>query len=196
MRILFRDNLPLDEYVLRIITDKPDLHLTKEETRKDLVRLAGARGLCLDVHGIDDENPQYEKVMPAHYEGTLTWFDQDGKIVTGSAYASLSLSGDSGSIYIESYDAGYSFLLTGTYSAATGMLTEEKGAACIYASMDFYQDETASPFSAQNTGVMIDAYEYDESGKVIAGFHGVAGGIIGVVDVEEDDQVDIEISFD
>ena len=53
MRILFRDNLPLAEYVLRIITGKDDLHLTKEETQKDLVRLVGARGLCLDVHGID-----------------------------------------------------------------------------------------------------------------------------------------------
>ena len=60
MRILFRDNLPLAEYVLRIITGKDDLHLTKEETQKDLVRLVGARGLCLDVHGIDDNNQQYD----------------------------------------------------------------------------------------------------------------------------------------
>lgn len=60
MRVLFRDNLPLAEYVLRIIIDKEDLHLTKEETQKDLVRLVGARGLCLDVHGIDDQNQQYD----------------------------------------------------------------------------------------------------------------------------------------
>ena len=60
MRILFRDKLPLAEYVLRIITGKDDLHLTKEETQKDLVRLVGARGLCLDVHGIDDNNQQYD----------------------------------------------------------------------------------------------------------------------------------------
>ena len=60
MRILFRDNLPLAEYVLRIITGKDDLHLTKEETQKDLVRLVGARGLCLDVHSIDDNNQQYD----------------------------------------------------------------------------------------------------------------------------------------
>lgn len=37
-----------------------DLRLTKEETQKDLVRLVGARGLCLDVHGVDDENKQYD----------------------------------------------------------------------------------------------------------------------------------------
>lgn len=60
MRVLFRDNLPLAQYVLRIITEKQDLRLTKEETQKDLVRLVGARGLCLDVHGVDDENKQYD----------------------------------------------------------------------------------------------------------------------------------------
>ena len=60
MRVLFRNNLPLAEYVLRIITGKDDLHLTKEETQKDLVRLVGARGLCLDVHGVDDQNRQYD----------------------------------------------------------------------------------------------------------------------------------------
>ena len=36
MRILFRDKLPLAEYVLRIITAKPDLHPTKEQTQKIL----------------------------------------------------------------------------------------------------------------------------------------------------------------
>lgn len=60
MRVLFRDNLPLAEYVLRIITGKEDLRLTKEETQKVLVRLVGARGLCLDVHGVDDQNQQYD----------------------------------------------------------------------------------------------------------------------------------------
>ena len=60
MRVLFRDNLPLAEYVLRVITGKNDLHLTKEETQKDLVRLVGARGLCLDVHGVDDQDQHYD----------------------------------------------------------------------------------------------------------------------------------------
>ena len=60
MRVLFRDNLPLAEYVLRIIIDKEDLHLTKEQTQKDLVKLVGARGLCLDVHGVDDNGTQYD----------------------------------------------------------------------------------------------------------------------------------------
>ena len=60
MRVLFRDNLPLAEYVLRIIIGKEDLKLTKEETQKDLIRLVGARGLCLDVHGVDDQGQQYD----------------------------------------------------------------------------------------------------------------------------------------
>ena len=60
MRVLFRDNLPLAEYVLRIILEKEDLKLIKEITQKDLVRLVGARGLCLDVHGIDDQGQQYD----------------------------------------------------------------------------------------------------------------------------------------
>ena len=60
MRVLFRDNLPLAEFVLRIITGKNDLHLTQEETQKDMSRLVGARGICLDVHGVDDQNRQYD----------------------------------------------------------------------------------------------------------------------------------------
>ena len=45
MRCLFRDNLPLAQFVLRIITGKPDLILTREETQKDLKRLLGARAV-------------------------------------------------------------------------------------------------------------------------------------------------------
>ena len=60
MRVLFRDNLPLAELVLRIITGKKDLRLTQEETQKDMSRLVGAKGICLDVHGVDDQNRQYD----------------------------------------------------------------------------------------------------------------------------------------
>ncbi len=60
MRCLFRDNLPLAQFVLRIFTGKHDLILTREETQKDLKRLLGARSVCLDVHGIDSENRQYD----------------------------------------------------------------------------------------------------------------------------------------
>lgn len=49
MRCLFKDNIPLAEFVLRIITDKQDLVITECETQKDMKRLAGARSICLDA---------------------------------------------------------------------------------------------------------------------------------------------------
>lgn len=55
MRELFRNNLELAQYVLRIIIGKPDLKLTKEETQYDLQHLFGERSICLDVFGVDDE---------------------------------------------------------------------------------------------------------------------------------------------
>ena len=53
MRCLFKDNIPLAEFVLRIITDKPDLIITDCETQKDMKRLAGGRSICLDAYGKD-----------------------------------------------------------------------------------------------------------------------------------------------
>ena len=51
MRELFRNDLPLAQLVLRIITGIEDLELTKEETQYDLKRLLGSRSICLDVSG-------------------------------------------------------------------------------------------------------------------------------------------------
>ena len=60
MRCMFRDNLPLAQVVLRIITGIKDLVLIKEETQKDLKRLVGARSLCLDVFGEDSTGKKYD----------------------------------------------------------------------------------------------------------------------------------------
>lgn len=60
MRRMFQDDLPLAEFVLRIILDKPDLKLVSAETQKDLMRLVGARSICLDVHGVDSANRKYD----------------------------------------------------------------------------------------------------------------------------------------
>ena len=49
MRCLFKDNIPLAELVLRIITGKQDLIITDCQTQKDMKRLAGARSICLDA---------------------------------------------------------------------------------------------------------------------------------------------------
>lgn len=46
MRCLFKNNIPLAELVLRIITDKQDLVITDSQTQKDMKRLAGARSVC------------------------------------------------------------------------------------------------------------------------------------------------------
>lgn len=60
MRELFRNNLELAQFVLRIIIDKPDLMLTKEETQYDLQHLFGERSICLDVFGVDSKGQQYD----------------------------------------------------------------------------------------------------------------------------------------
>lgn len=60
MRCLFKDNIPLVELVLRIITGKQDLVITQCQTQKDMKRLAGARSLCLDAWGTDSEGKQYD----------------------------------------------------------------------------------------------------------------------------------------
>lgn len=60
MRCLFKDNIPLAEFVLRIITDKPDLIITECETQKDMKILAGARSICLDAYGTDSVGKKYD----------------------------------------------------------------------------------------------------------------------------------------
>lgn len=60
MRCLFKDNIPLAELVLRIITGKKDLVITDCQTQKDMKRLAGARSICLDAYGTDSENKKYD----------------------------------------------------------------------------------------------------------------------------------------
>ena len=60
MRCLFKDNIPLAELVLRIITGKPDLIITDCQTQKDMKRLAGARSICLDAYGTDTLGKKYD----------------------------------------------------------------------------------------------------------------------------------------
>lgn len=60
MRCLFRDDLPLVQLVLRILTGKPDLVITSCQTQKDIRRLAGARSLCLDAYGTDASGKKYD----------------------------------------------------------------------------------------------------------------------------------------
>ena len=60
MRCLFRDNIPLTQHVLRILTGKKDLNITNVKTQADMKRLVGARSICLDAYGTDDEGKKYD----------------------------------------------------------------------------------------------------------------------------------------
>ena len=59
MRELFRNNWALAELVLRIITGIKDLTLIQQETQYDLKRLVGAKSICLDVFGKDNQQKLY-----------------------------------------------------------------------------------------------------------------------------------------
>lgn len=68
MRGLFKDNLPLAQMVLRIITGKDDLTLTSCETQADMKRVTGARSICLDAYGTDTAGRKYDiEIQRADY---------------------------------------------------------------------------------------------------------------------------------
>lgn len=69
MRELFRNDLELAQFMLRIILSKPDLILTKEETQYDLQHIYGNRSITLDVFGIDSEGRQYDCEVQKADEG-------------------------------------------------------------------------------------------------------------------------------
>ena len=59
MRVFFREHTELAQYVLRILTGINDLVLDEGEPQRDLKRLVGARGLCLDYYGEDTLGRHY-----------------------------------------------------------------------------------------------------------------------------------------
>ena len=69
MRCLFKNNIPLAELVLRIITGKPDLVITDCQTQKDMKRLAGARSICLDAYGTDSTGKKYDMEIQREDKG-------------------------------------------------------------------------------------------------------------------------------
>lgn len=60
MRELFRNDLELAQFMIRIILSKPDLMLTKEETQYDLQHIFKNRSVTLDVFGVDSDGKQYD----------------------------------------------------------------------------------------------------------------------------------------
>ena len=63
MRQVFKDNEELTEYVLRVITGIRDLTVVRQETQRDLKRLAGSRSVELDVWATDASGRQYDLEM-------------------------------------------------------------------------------------------------------------------------------------
>jgi hypothetical protein len=60
MRCIFKDNKPLTQRVLRILLQNENLNVVSVETQADMKRLVGARSICLDVLGVDDQGKKYD----------------------------------------------------------------------------------------------------------------------------------------
>ena len=60
MRGMFKDNLPLAEFVLRTILEKEDLNLESFEIQADFKRVTGARSVCFDGYASDSEGKIYD----------------------------------------------------------------------------------------------------------------------------------------
>lgn len=60
MRGLFKKNIPLAQFVLRIVTGKPDLVITSCDIQADMKRVTGARSICLDAYGSDNSGKKYD----------------------------------------------------------------------------------------------------------------------------------------
>ncbi len=72
MRCLFKDNIPLVQYVLRVFTRIEDLNIISVETQVDMKRLAGARSLCLDAYGTDSDGKRYDLEIQREDRGAGT----------------------------------------------------------------------------------------------------------------------------
>ena len=69
MRAIFRNNIPLAQFVLRIMTGNNDLVITSEETQYDLEHLLGARSICLDVLATDSKGRKFNLEIQRFLEG-------------------------------------------------------------------------------------------------------------------------------
>ena len=60
MRCVLKNNLPLAQHVLRIVTGIEDLTLVYEETQYDIKALDGAHSVALDTFGVDVKGTEYD----------------------------------------------------------------------------------------------------------------------------------------
>ena len=68
MRVMFRDDLPLAQFVLRILTGIDDLVLTECKTQYDL-KLFEAHSVCLDFFGKDSRQRLYDLQIQRRSDG-------------------------------------------------------------------------------------------------------------------------------
>lgn len=54
MRGMLKDDMPLAEFMVRIILDKPDFRFIRFETQADLKQVTGARSVIFDGLGTED----------------------------------------------------------------------------------------------------------------------------------------------
>ena len=147
MRCLFRDNIPLAQLVLRIITGKEDLEVTRLETQKDLKRLVGARSICLDACANDAEGKQYNLEV------------QRGDRGAGKRRARY----HSSCMDIENLDAGQDFdELPETY---TIFITENDvlGKGCAVYRIDRVNTTTGEPFEDGSHILYVNGAYRDDS---------------------------------
>ena len=60
MRCIFRENKPLAQFVIRILTGKQDLIIETLETQADFKRLVDGRSIMLDAYASDSESRKYD----------------------------------------------------------------------------------------------------------------------------------------
>ena len=64
LRCIFRDNLPLAQMFLRVVTRKSDLAVTALKNPKEIMRAAGTRSICLAARAHDASGKEY--VLEVH----------------------------------------------------------------------------------------------------------------------------------
>ncbi len=67
MRLVFRDNLPLTQHVLRVLTSATDLTLIKQETQRDMLVAVGSKSGYFDVWSESATGSKYDLEVQTGY---------------------------------------------------------------------------------------------------------------------------------
>lgn len=156
LRCLFRENIPLAQFVLRILTRIKDLEVIELETQKDLKRLVGARSVCLDCYATDSSGKKYDLEIQRSGAGA------------GAHRARY----HSGAMDIENLDAGQSFEeLPDTYTIFVTE-TDVLGDGLPFYSIDRMISQTCKSFNDGSHILYVNGSYRDDSelGKLMHDF--------------------------